>query len=76
MPSSVCVGRHPDVGQHDVGPPLLDLAQQRVGVAALRDELELRRSREHLPKPFAHEIAVLAEDDPDRHAPSMPTSRR
>ena len=76
MPSSVLRRRHPDVGQHDVGPPLLDLPQQRVGVAALRLELDLRRAREHLAQPLAHEVAVFAEDRRGSpRAASMPTSR-
>ena len=61
-PSSVCVGRHADVDDGDVGLVRADLAQEVLRVAGLAGDLEaglLQQARETL----AQEHGVLGDHD-------------
>ena len=69
-PSSVWVGRHPDVDDGDVGLVRADLAQEVLGVTRLAGHLEaglLEQPREAL----AQQHGVLGDDDPDRSGESV-----
>jgi hypothetical protein len=59
--------RHPDVGDEHVRAQVLDRSRHGAGVVARRDDLDLRRAREHLLDALAHDDAVIAEDDSDCH---------
>src|SRR5680860_627771 len=59
--------RHADVGEHHVGDVGFDGAQEGAVVPADRDEVEPRLIPQQSRHPLAHEVAVLREDDPDRH---------
>jgi hypothetical protein len=60
-------GRHPDVGDDDVGPLCVDGAEERVEVLADGGDLELGLRLEHATHPFANEVVVVRQHDPDRH---------
>ena len=60
-------GRHPDVGDDDVGPLGLDSGDQRVEVGADGGHLELRLRLEQAADALAHEVVVFRQHDPDRH---------
>ena len=77
-PSSVCLGRHPDVGDHDVG--LLACAtygKQGVRVADGGDDL-VAGAIEDADQTLAQQRDVLGQDDPQSSAgtgtPSSPRS--
>ena len=59
--------RHSDVGDDDIGTSRLDPRTRRVEIAVGRDEIEILDRLEHADDSLAREIAVLGEDDADRH---------
>ena len=71
MPSSVPRRRHADVRDDDVRALGIDGGEQRVEIAARRDDLDLGLRLEQAPDALADEIVVFGEHDSDRHAPSL-----
>ena len=65
------VGRHADVREHHVRALRLDGLQQRVEVAAPRDDLDFTIQLEQSPDALAHDQAVLGKDDADGHPASI-----
>ena len=61
-------GRHPDVGDDDVGPLCVYGAEERVEVLADGGDLELGLRLEQPAHPFANEVVVVRQHDPDRHS--------
>ena len=59
------VGWHADVGQHDVGPVLIDGGEQLVVGRALGDDVEIVLGLEQANHTLSHEQVVLGDDDPD-----------
>ena len=59
--------RHADVRHDDVGAFCSDGDEQRVEVAAHRNDLEPLLRLEHTPEPLADEVLVFGENDSDRH---------
>ena len=59
--------RHTDVRNDDVGAFCSDGGEQRVEVAAHRNDLEPVLSLEHTPEALADEVLVFSENDSDRH---------
>jgi hypothetical protein len=59
--------RHPNVGQHDVGPLGLDRSQQRVVVLARRHDVEVGLRRQQPGDTLADQIVVLRQHHPDPH---------
>ena len=64
------VGRHLDVDDRHVGPVRAGAPEEVVGVAGLRHDLQAR-ALEDPRDALAEEDVVLADDDPDRHRPSL-----
>ena len=60
-------GRHPDVGDDDIRAVRCDRLEQRVEIAARRDDLEVVLRLEQMPEPLADEVLVFGQHDPDRH---------
>ena len=58
--------RHADVEQGHVGSVGGNLPTQLVGAFGGRDHLDLGLGGEHRPSPFAHQVVVLGDHDPDR----------
>ena len=67
-------GRHLDVDDRDVGTMRTRAAQEVVGVAGLRDDVEARTLQD-ADDPLAEEDVVLADHDPNRHE-GQPTPDR
>ena len=65
------VRRHADVGQHDVGALGFDRCEQRVEVAATRDDLDVTIQLQQSLDALAHDEAVLCKDDSDGHGASI-----
>ena len=64
-PSTLWVGRHPDVDDHEIRDQLPDQPEQRLGVAGLPDDREpgpVQQARQ--PRPEQH--VVVGEDHPQR----------
>ena len=57
--------RHADVHQHDVGTLPAHELQRRRAVAGLADDLDIVLDVEQHPKPGAHELLVVGDDDAD-----------
>ena len=66
-------GRHPDVGQDDVGRRALDRVAQLVEVARHLDQLDVLDVAEDADDPLAGEEAVLGGDNADRHQALEPS---
>ena len=60
-------GRHPDVGDDDVGQLCVYGAEERVEVLADGGDLEVGLHLEQAAHPFANEVVVVREHHPDRH---------
>ena len=71
-PSSVCVGRHPDVDDRHVGPVRAHLAHELVGVAGLRHDVEAGR----LQARRRHRCAAAPSRRPRRRAAARPAPAR
>ena len=63
-PSVECVGRHPDVDDHELGLVLAHELDQLVRVARLADDLEVG-SLEQACEPLAEQDVVVGHDDAD-----------
>jgi hypothetical protein len=63
--------RHADIGKNDVGILGFDSHEERVEVPASGYYFELGLALEQSPDALAHEVAVLGEDEADRHAASI-----
>ena len=66
---------HADVHQDDVRPQLAGRGQGGGTVARLADNLELGLGAEEEPQPGAHQLLVVDQQHPDRHAGSWIGSR-
>jgi len=62
------VRRHADVRQHDVREMFVHRRQQRVAVVHRGDQFEVLDRSEERGSTLSHEIVVLSEHDPQRHA--------
>jgi hypothetical protein len=61
--------RHPDVGEHRIGPVQRDGAVERVRIGHCLDELDLSDLAEQPGDPLSDEVVVVREHDPHRHGP-------
>jgi hypothetical protein len=68
-------GRHPDVGEDDVGFELLDRGHQLVERARGADQLDLIGRLEQRRGPLPHQVVILREDHA-HHARIVPSSER
>ena len=60
-------GRHPDVGDHDVGFQFVDQREQLVFRGGHADNFEIVLPIDELMDAFTKKDVVLGEDDADRH---------
>ena len=72
----VVVGRHPDVGDDDVGAVGVDRRAQRVGVADGVDDVDLAGLDEQPAGALADEVVVLGKDDGDHVLAPLVTAGR
>jgi hypothetical protein len=59
---------HPDVGEHGVGSVLVDRGEQLIEAGRDADDLDLVGGGQEGGGPFPHEVVILGEDHPQRHA--------
>ena len=67
MPSSVPVGRHADVGEHDVGLGAVDRGHELVVVGAEGHDLDVVLLVQELGHSLPHEERVLGDDQTEGH---------
>ena len=68
--------RHPDVGDHDVGPLARDEAEKAVEVVRLADHIESRGCERRCER-LAKEDGIVGQNDANRaHRPILPPRRK